>query len=74
MIRFGGKEIGEARIFRAEGFGLFALGCLPAQASEMGSVTTQGPPSDSAVGGTGDGVGVAPRHRSAFLARWGQIM
>lgn len=76
MIRFWEKETREARIFRVEGFGLFTLGCLPAQACETGSAAAQGPPQtpDSAASGIGDGAGAAPRHRSAFLARWGQIM
>jgi len=44
MIRFWEEETREARIFRAEGFGLFSLGHLPAQACEMRSATTWRPP------------------------------
>ena len=44
MIRFWEKETREARIFKVEGFVLFTLGCLPAQACEMGSATTRGLP------------------------------
>lgn len=44
MIRFWEKETREAKIFRVEGFGLFTLGRLPAQACETGSAAAQGPP------------------------------